>query len=326
MTRHINDEKFAALLEQVSMVLGTGVSTARAWSAVALASEPSIERDIALGIAHMPAHLLKADSLPGPGKSPTLQALVTCIRACDNTGAPLAPLLDALAQGLRDSADAERSRGAAFAGAQATARMLMALPLLAIALGYAVGADPLGVLFNSFAGTLMLIAGVSLTIAGWIWMRRLLESAKPEAHDIDPLIVIDILTHTVRAGIPLAVACERIGSHLDPIGPGTSLRQAGRSLLNGMDPARALADLPGEFAHLTTAAALSHSTGAHIAPLLEAVTRERRRARVRDVDRAAGKLAVRLVVPTGLTILPAFVILGIIPIITDLVTTNFGWG
>ena len=180
------------------------------------------------------------------------------------------------------------------------------------------------VLLASPHGFLMLAAGIVLTAAGFAWMNRMLAAARGEGADIDPLIVIDLIASVVHSGIPLAAACTRVGEALDDTEPGPALLEAGRALARGMAPAEALSRLEGDLSALTSAASLSHVTGARLAPILAAVTRDRRRARLREVDEAAARLSVRLVLPTGLTILPAFVLLGIVPIITDLVTTHFG--
>lgn len=337
----ISDDALAELLDQVAMVLGTGVAPSWAWASTARVQTDPALAGLAQTLAATPPALIAHTSLgPAPTASglrtprgpqnPGLRALVLCVQLCDTTGAALAGLLEALAHSLRDLGDAERARRGAFAGAKTTAHLLMALPLVSIVLGYAIGADPLGALLGSTAGLIMLTTGLGLMAAGWAWMRRLLRAAEPARHPVDPVIIIDVLARILASGMPLSSGLTHVGEALSTACPddhetGPGLRRAGEALRLGADPSRALGSLGGDLARLRTSALLSHTTGAHLVPLLQATSRELRRARIREVDYAAETLNVRLVVPTGLTILPAFVILGIIPILTDLLTTHFGW-
>ena len=322
---HLGNEEFATVVEQCSMVLGTGVSPHTAFTSVARAHGESPSGRLAHRLAHTPAALLDYDPASELMHVEQGRSLIVCIRVCDTTGAALAGLLSSLASTLRDLADAERARRNAFAGAKTTAHILMALPLLALGLGYLIGAHPLRVLFNSWTGMLMLLVGISLSVAGWAWMRALLHAAQPPRATVDPVILLDILAHTVASGLPLGSALSRIGEALRDTDPGPSLSLAGAALSRGTDPGRALGMLEGELAHLHTTALLAHSTGAQLAPLLRSASTNIRRSRLRDVEKNAATLNVRLVLPTGLTILPAFVVLGIIPVVTDVLDSYFGF-
>jgi tight adherence protein B len=61
------------------------------------------------------------------------------------------------------------------AGARSTARILAALPIFGIALGYSLGARPLTFLTATPAGWLCLAAGLGLTALGLHWTSRLAE-------------------------------------------------------------------------------------------------------------------------------------------------------
>jgi tight adherence protein B len=47
------------------------------------------------------------------------------------------------------------------------------LPLLGLALGAGMGADPIQVLLSSALGNILLLVGVSLTCAGLLWSDRI---------------------------------------------------------------------------------------------------------------------------------------------------------
>jgi tight adherence protein B len=63
---------------------------------------------------------------------------------------------------------------------------------------------------------------------------------------------------------------------------------------------------------------LAERTGASAAELLRRFAADERSARQAAVTAEAGRLGVRLVVPLGLTVLPAFVLLGVVPVVIGL--------
>lgn len=67
--------------------------------------------------------------------------------------------------------------------------------------------------------------------------------------------------------------------------------------------------------------ALSESSGLPAAALLRARADDLRRARAAAHGRAVRRLGVQLVLPMGLCLLPAFVLLGVVPVVVDLLGT-----
>ena len=104
-------------------------------------------------------------------------AVVAAARLAAATGAPLASVLDRVGAALAEEADVAARRRAAFAGPQATVRLLTWLPAFGLVLGAALGADPVGVLLDGRGGTVLLVASAVLTWCGRWWSRRLLEAA-----------------------------------------------------------------------------------------------------------------------------------------------------
>ncbi|WP_328464474.1 hypothetical protein OHA21_40885 [Actinoplanes sp. NBC_00393] len=94
-------------------------------------------------------------------------------RLAEQTGAPAADLLERIEADARTSDRAAKSAAAQAAGAQATAFLLAALPLGGIALGYAIGADPLHVLLHTPVGAACAVVAVALQCAGLQWAERL---------------------------------------------------------------------------------------------------------------------------------------------------------
>lgn len=89
------------------------------------------------------------------------------------TGAPMAEALGAVADALRRDADVQRTVEAELAAPLMTSRLLAALPLAGIAIGYAIGGDPIAFLTGSVAGGVCLMVGAVLACAGVVWTERI---------------------------------------------------------------------------------------------------------------------------------------------------------
>jgi tight adherence protein B len=95
-------------------------------------------------------------------------------RLADETGAPLADLLDQIEADAR-AADRVRAVAAAqAAGARATALLLAALPAAGIGLGYGMGVDPAAVLLHTSVGAGCAVSAIALQVAGLAWSQRLI--------------------------------------------------------------------------------------------------------------------------------------------------------
>ncbi|MFY9921555.1 MAG: hypothetical protein WAL26_24645 [Mycobacterium sp.] len=76
----------------------------------------------------------------------------------------------------RDIVERERFSArvdAGMAGARTTAAVLACLPVLGIALGQLIGADPLGFLLSGGVGGWLLVGGVTLACCGLVWSDRI---------------------------------------------------------------------------------------------------------------------------------------------------------
>jgi len=102
-------------------------------------------------------------------KCPELKALVACWRVGLDSGSGLAASITKLAASLRISQDIRLQLEAELAGPKATSRMLALLPLVGIALGYLMGAEPLTWLVLNPMGWIALVFGVGLTCLGIWW-------------------------------------------------------------------------------------------------------------------------------------------------------------
>jgi tight adherence protein B len=99
------------------------------------------------------------------------------VRLSTRTGCSLAAVVGAVEDDLRARARQRAELRAATAGPRASALVLAGLPVLGLAMGSGVGADPWRVLTTTSAGQLLLVVGAGLEAAGVVWTRRLVERA-----------------------------------------------------------------------------------------------------------------------------------------------------
>jgi tight adherence protein B len=94
-------------------------------------------------------------------------------RLAEQSGAPLAELIERIEADARAADRARAIAAAQAAGARATALLLAGLPAGGIALGYAIGADPLWILLHTPLGAGCALAALVLQLAGLTWTDRL---------------------------------------------------------------------------------------------------------------------------------------------------------
>ncbi|MEV0979788.1 type II secretion system F family protein [Streptomyces sp. NPDC049915] len=123
----------------------------------------------------VPAALATAARQPG---ADGLLGLAACWRVAMDQGAGLAAGLDRLQAALRAERDQRADLRAQLAGARSTAVLLAGLPGLGLALGSALGADPLRVLLHTGAGLGCLLVGGLLEAAGVWWALRIVRAAE----------------------------------------------------------------------------------------------------------------------------------------------------
>ena len=112
----------------------------------------------------------------GPVLAATPDERASVLAACEvseQTGAPLADVLDRVERYLRQANRIRESVAANQAGTRATALLLAVLPVGGVAVGYGIGADPLRLLFHSPVGAVCAAAACVLQVGGLLWTERL---------------------------------------------------------------------------------------------------------------------------------------------------------
>ncbi|MEV0677299.1 type II secretion system F family protein [Actinosynnema sp. NPDC050436] len=149
---------------------------------------------------------------------------------------------------------------------------------------------------------------------------RLVPRAKPPPPDPFALPATwDLLAAALRAGLPVAAAVQAVVAGAPP-GPGAALRKVGDLLALGADSVTAWAaalDHP-DTAALARAARRSARSGAALAGAVADLAAD---LRARADDRAearAQRAAVSVAGPLALCFLPAFLCLGVLPVVIGL--------
>ncbi|MFE0735536.1 type II secretion system F family protein [Streptomyces sp. NPDC058855] len=107
-----------------------------------------------------------------------LAGLAACWQVAVDGGAGLAAGLDRLEGALRDHHEQRERLRSELAGAWATVAVLAVLPAAGLALGTALGADPLRVLLHTPAGLACLAVGGALEAAGLWWAARIVRGGE----------------------------------------------------------------------------------------------------------------------------------------------------
>lgn len=244
-------------------------------------------------------------------------AIASC-RLSASLGAPLAEILEAVADGVAESGRAESSRAAALSGPRTTARLLACLPPVGLALGALVGAEPGALLLDGGMGSALGVLGLALMVVGHRLTARLVRAATAPAGSIDEALVLDLAAACLSAGASLPGLLAALGEALEEEGLGV----VGRALLLGAgweeawqapeDPAWRRRRM-----RLESCLRPGWEDGASPISLLAATAQALRAGRRARDEEAAERLAVRLVLPLGACYLPAFIILGIVPVVAS---------
>ncbi|WP_424109396.1 type II secretion system F family protein [Rothia mucilaginosa] len=287
-----------------------------------------------------PAHLACAQLLENsarmrPHSRERLHDLQLSLRMSESAGAPLATSLERAAEHAEERIDALLGRQSALAAPRATGRILSWLPLLGLGLGVLMGSDPVGVLTGSILGALTGLLGLGLAFAGRRWTAALVHRAEVEstraghtggeqalnAPTVDTALVLELLAAQLRAGLAPLAALGTLSEALNSRALHTVCQrlQMGSSWGSAWSGSAA-----GTFGELRDALAPAYTGGAPSTALLLSLADAHRLSERRAAERAAGKLSVALVVPLGLCSLPAFICLGIVPIIISLLPTLTG--
>jgi tight adherence protein B len=96
------------------------------------------------------------------------------------TGAPMSSMLEQVAASLSADQSLMGVVNSELAAARATGKVMAALPLCGIGIGYLLGGDPVRWLLAGPAGWACLVSGVALACAGVLWIEALARRTAPQ--------------------------------------------------------------------------------------------------------------------------------------------------
>lgn len=249
-------------------------------------------------------------------------AVLVAVRVVERLGAPGAHVLTRAAASLREDVAAAGRRSSAVAGPAASARIVGGLPLAGPVVAALLGVDAAHVMLGTPWGRACTVVGVLLLVLSWAWSARLVRlAAGPAGGGVDEAVVCDLVAAALDAGVATSTALREVARALGAV-PGADPGDRGADLLRcatGLDTGDLrLVVVGADLEPLLDAVAFSVRTGAPAGrPLLLAAAEVRRAAEQRAAT-ATARLAARLVLPLGLCALPGFLLLGVAPVVLQL--------
>ncbi|QIG39956.1 type II secretion system F family protein [Microbacterium sp. 4R-513] len=275
----------ATTVLRLAVLLQAGLAPARAWALTAESGDP-----VAVRVrAALEAGEKLPDAIVRQGGAWTSVGAAWTIAT--TVGAPLADTLRGIASALRDAQETADDVRVTLAEPAGTARLMAWLPLVAIALGAALGFDTFATLVTNPLGIACLAAGAFLIVVAHRWTAVLVRRAQPDPGI--PGLDAELLAIALSGGASI----ERARVVVASTGAG--------------EPDAGVDDV----LHL------SQRAGVPAVELLKATAAlARHRARVEGRLRAA-RLSSRLLLPLGVCTLPAFLLLGVAPMLLSVMST-----
>jgi tight adherence protein B len=319
------------------VLLGAGVAPASAWRHVAAGAAGAAEGGIGSGsdaMVELLAERIATGASVGaairdgtrdlpPDVASAWHGLGALWSVAADAGAPLARSLRTFADALRSLADVDRDLGVALAGPTATARTVLVLPAVGVVLGALLGFDTLRVLVATPFGLSCLAGGALLLVLARAWMRRLLRAARPRS--TTPGLVPELMAVAMSGGasVDRARASVRRALALFSIdGAGADARREGVAGKDRPGKDRPGEDDAGEDGVVDAVLGLSRRAGVPAAELLRSEAELLRRRARADGRRAAEEAGAALMLPLGVCVLPAFLLVGVAPLLVSVLSST----
>lgn len=303
-------DQVAGIVERLAVLLSAGVPASTAWRHLAESAEhdPVLVAAAEAGERGEPVSGAIAASLAGAPHAGGWAVLAAAWHVASAAGAPLTTSLRDLASAMRDEAQVRREVRTSLAGPAASARMVLALPLVALAFGSVLGFDTAAVLLGNPIGVACLVLGIAFLWVAHRWSRAL--AVRAAAFDEGAGLELELLAIAMSGGASVerarAVVADSLRAH-GLAGDHAGGRAASASASRRLDETVALAE----------------RAGAPLVELLRAEARRGRRIARTDAATRGAALGVGLMLPLGLCVLPAFVLLGVAPLLISVVTGTF---
>lgn len=309
-------EPLASVVQRLGVLLAAGVAPASGWGYLADGARGSVSGSrsgrepgsLSGGVPGDVSNRVRSVADAAARGEPIADALIAAAKAdsrdaaawrglaaawlvATDAGAPLAATLAEFATSLRSLSQNQRDLKTALAAPAATARMVMVLPIVGVLFGLALGFDSIGTLFTTEPGLVCLALGLGLMLLARWWNGRLIAWSQPQ--DLTPGLGLDLMAIAVSGGASIPRARDAVSEARERCG--LALDATNIAIEDVLD--------------------LSRRAGVPAAALLRSEATEARRVARSDGERKAASLAVTLMLPLGLCILPAFMLLGVAPLV-----------
>jgi tight adherence protein B len=319
--RHSADESLPAVLDHVAAALRSGGAIVDGLEAAAGRGDlaPALRGVLLRVRAGMPLRdALRALTAAHPTPGVRFAVAAMCIAL--DTGGAHADALDAVAQRVRDQLSIEREVRALSASARVSAVVIVAAPLgfglVVLVVDRAVVIAALG----TAVGRAALVVGLCFQAGGAWWMRRLLHSPgrRVDAAD-DAAEVADLFALAIGGGCSVPAAIAVVAAALDDgTACGRLLRTTAMRSAAGHPPADVLGRWPAHLGDgvrpMVSAMVAAHDVGAPAVTALVRTGADLRHARRQRAAERSHRLPVLLLFPLVCCVLPAFVLLAVVPI------------
>jgi|SRR4051812_28246114 hypothetical protein len=163
--------------------------------------------------------------------------------------------------------------------------------------------------------------GLVAAAVGAVGAERLLRTAAPDGPASARTRLLrevpgacDLIAVCLAAGVPVAGAVAAVADAV-PGPAGEQLRTVAALYRLGAEPRRAWADVPGELAGLGRVLVRAGESGSSVVPGLRSLAADTRAAARVDTEAAVRRAGIWVLAPLGACFLPAFVCLGVIPLV-----------
>jgi tight adherence protein B len=163
----------ARVIRSTSAELRAGVDPVAALRAATMDASSAWAPVRAAGTADVRTALHAAASTPGGAG---LADVAAAWHLAEQTGAPLAVILDRIAGSIQAEVELDREVAVEAGPARATARLMAVLPVFGLGLGLLLGVNPVAVLVGSGIGVACLVGGLSLACCGVWWIERIVSA------------------------------------------------------------------------------------------------------------------------------------------------------
>ena len=216
-------------------------------------------------------------------------------------GAAPAHTIQSVATALTDAADTVRLAQAYQAGPRSAQRIMMALPFFSLFGALVLGQDVLRVLATSALGWFLLVSAAGLIWIAHVWSSRMINKAL--TYSWFNGMSAECCAMYVVAGLPLNSALEKADAFAQPF-------------------LAAQPECHDDRNDIVATIDLAYTEGIPVAGLLRAHADQQRSSAQQQMRFRVERLSVQLVIPLGVCILPAFIAVGIIPIVISMLSST----